>query len=284
VRLVLGRWAIGSPLSAQAAPLRKLPGAFGLELMGLALVLTGAGWATAVARGRRWRTSPRLDQRVALVLVLALSVPVGAALVSSVSTHLFAVRNLAASWPFFALLLAWLLMSAGPRLRWLTAALAVASFALGAVKLLDERYQRPDFQAAAQFIDGRAAPGDVVLDESGFFTPGPTTPMDAALRRAHPVFRAASPQERSHPFTKFDPVTSFAQAAPKAVAAGGERIFLVFNLFFPVDRTLADRAERGVPSTSPFQGYHAVETRVYPGVVGTAVQVHARSKGAPQTP
>ena len=77
-----------------------------------------------------------------LVIVLAASVPVGEALVSAVGSNLFGTRNLAASWPAFALCLAALLVAAGPRLGIAAAALAIGAFAVGGIKLLDPDFRR----------------------------------------------------------------------------------------------------------------------------------------------
>ena len=97
--------------------------------------------AAARARGRR------LDRRLVLLVVLAVSVPLGTAVASAVGSNIFGTRNLAASWPAFALCLAAFLVAGGPRLGLVAAALAIAAFAIGAVKLLGPDFRRPDFQA-----------------------------------------------------------------------------------------------------------------------------------------
>ena len=88
-------------------------------------------------------------------------------LISAVSTHIFGVRNLAASWPAVALCFAWLLGQAPGRLATAATALVLVAFGLAAISMLDGRYQRPDYQSAAAFIDRTARPGDVVIDETG---------------------------------------------------------------------------------------------------------------------
>ena len=100
-----------------------------------------AGLVAAALRGRLRRPTAAL----VLVVVLAVSVPVGEALVSAVGSNLFGTRNLAASWPAFALCLAALLVAAGPRLGIAAAALAIGAFAIGGVKMLDRDFRRPDF-------------------------------------------------------------------------------------------------------------------------------------------
>ena len=74
-------------------------------------------------------------------------------------------RNLAVAWPWFALGLAAVLVSGGRRLSIAAVGLVLAGFAVGAVKMVTEAdFRRPDFKAAAEFIDRRAAPTDYVID------------------------------------------------------------------------------------------------------------------------
>lgn len=259
VLVSLEHWSIGYPYSYLG--LRHLPGAVALVLLGVAVLIAFAGLALTFTRERPLARVGRLDQRMALVFALALSVPIGEATVSAVSTHLFGVRNLAASWPAFALLLAALVVAAGPRLRFAAAALAIASFAIGAAKMLESRYQRPDFGAAASFVDRRATPGDVVIDETAELSPGPLSPLDVALRGHHRVLRALAPQERDHPFTFFDPRVTVRGAVSKAVAADGRRTFVVSYM----------------RSTRFPARYRLVASRTFPGFLGVRVQVYANS-------
>jgi 4-amino-4-deoxy-L-arabinose transferase-like glycosyltransferase len=280
VRLALEHWAIGYPYT-WVARLPELPGAPALVLLGLALALGGAGVArpAAARRGARRRRAAR-DPQLVLVVLLAASAPVGEALVSAVGTNLFGVRNLAPSWPGLALLLAVAVTAAGPRLRYAAGALAVAAFALGAVKLLEQRYQRPDYRAAARFVDRTAAPGDVVIDGTAVLSPGPLSGLDAALARPHPLFRAGAPETRDHPFGFLDPVVSLPEAAPRAVAAArGGRIFLVSTAF---PRRIAGLEDRTEPVRSRLPApYRLVETRRYPGIAETVVEVYAAA-GTPE--
>ena len=182
---------------------------------------------------------------------------------SAISTHLLGVRNLAAAWPALALCLAALLIAAGSRLRFVAVALTVASFAIGAAKLLQASYQRPNYRAVADFIDRHAAPGDVVIDETAALSPGPYGPLDLTLRRPHRVYRVLAPQEHDHPFTVIDPLVPLSQGARTAIAAaGGARIFRVTDPF------------RG-HIVRPLRPYGVVATRVYPGIVSLELQVYA---------
>jgi 4-amino-4-deoxy-L-arabinose transferase-like glycosyltransferase len=263
VRLSLEHWSIGYPYG-NVVGLRALPGTVALVLLALAVLATVAG---LVLRGREGGLRPGewpLDRRTALVFVLALATPVGAALFSAVgSTTVFSTRNLAASWPGLALAPGALVAAAGPRLRILAATLALACFLIGAARLLDARYERPNYSAVAGFIERSARPGDVVIDESAVLSPGPLSHLDTVLDPPGPVVRSRAPQEHDHPFNLFDRFVSTETAARRAVAlARGHRIFLVTDLF-------GARIER------PFGPYRLHETRVYPGLLRLVVRVYS---------
>ena len=136
VRVSLGHWAIGHPYRSPGSGLRQLPGAAAIELLAIAVAVAAVGLAVA-----QYRELPRIgwrwpDRRFVLVLTLALATPVGAALVSALGTNLFLIRNLAVSWPGYALVLATLLVAAGPRLRLVAVTLALACFSIAAAKTL----------------------------------------------------------------------------------------------------------------------------------------------------
>ncbi len=267
VRLGVEHWLIGYPYT-WVARLPELPGAVALVLLGLALLVAAAGIATQ---------RPRLDRRLVLVALLFVSAPVGEALVSVVGTNLFGVRNLAASWPAFALLLGAMLAAAGPRLRVAAAVLAVASFALGAAKLLESRYQRPDYRGAADFIARSARPADAVIDETAVLSPGPLSPLDVVLDTRLPVFRAGAPAERDHPFGFADPVVGLSDVVPQATAAaaGGGRIFLVGTAF---PERIPGLDQRTTAVRRPFPArYLREEVRRYPGFADITVAVYSDS-------
>jgi 4-amino-4-deoxy-L-arabinose transferase-like glycosyltransferase len=262
VRLSLEHWSVGYPYGTVVG-LRELPGTVALVLLALAVIVTVVALAL---RGRGGRLRPGewpLDRRGALVFALALATPVGAAVFSWVgSTTVFSTRNLAASWPGLALAGGTLVAASSPRLRMAAAALALACFAIGAVKLLEERYERPNYSAVAAFIDGSARPGDVVIDESAVLSPGPLSHLDAVLDAPGPVVRSRAPQQHDHPFNVFDKFVTTDAAAHRAVAlAHGRRIFLVTDV-------LGAHIER------PLGPYRLDETRVYPGLLRLVVRVY----------
>lgn len=265
VGLSLEHWTIGYPYAIDRGAI-DLPGPYALGLLAVALLLALTGLGRELVRRRQVARPRQLPSRMVLVVLLAISVPVGAAICSSVGVQLFSVRGLAASWPGFALVLATLLCAAGPRLGYVAAALAVTAFALGGHKLLTEPYQRPDYRTAADFIDRQARPGDVVLDHTAVLSPGPLSGVDVAFRRTHRVFRAGAPQERDHPFGLQDPRVPLEQAVSGAIAAAdGGRIFMVSH--GPLPETLGQDSTRTT--------YRLVDAASYAGFVPVFVGAYA---------
>src|SRR4051812_920131 len=180
LRQAVGHWAIGFPYVSDTTRLRALPGTAGL------LLLAAAGLLALVGT---WHWLHRLDRPAILVLLLALATPVGELLASALGSNLFGTRNLAASWPGTALLVAALLVAAGPRLGVLAAGLAVAGLAIGVVTMLSSPFQRPPYGEVAAYLDRTAQPGDVVVDDSGLSPAGVPTALDLALKRPHQRFQ-----------------------------------------------------------------------------------------------
>jgi hypothetical protein len=176
-------------------------------------------------------------------------------------------RNLAVGWPWFALLLATSLVAAGPRLRLPAIGLVTAGFALGAAKMVDDDYQRPDFRAAAEIIEREAGPRDGVVDGAvAFLTPGPLTGLEAGLEREHRLVRAGAPQRRDGNFRIGDPILPNDEVARRAADRGG-RIFIVV----PESETFSSTVfwDPTVPA-----GYRRVRTRILAGFIPLAVHVY----------
>jgi len=284
VRVDLEHWALGYPYTV-AGGLRALPGVAALVLLALAAAVALVG----LARRRppaRWRTAPwpttrrpgaptqrptAPTRRLVLVGALMLATPVGEIVASAVGNHIIGVRDLAASWPFLALTAAAALAGAGRRLGLVAAALAVVAFGLGAEKMLQPRFARPNFQAAADYVAARARPGDVVIDATGPLSPGPLTGLDVALHRRLTVLRVLAPAERDHPFGLFDQPVPISRAFAQAVtAARGGRVFIV-SVRLPV-------ATRGPDITPPVLpgGYRLRAQRSWRGFVLTLASVYSR--------
>ena len=266
VRLSLEHWTVGYPYPTRVG-LRELPGVPALVMLALAALLTVGGLVLNRAQALK-AGLVRADRRVLLLFALALATPVCAALFSAVgSTSVFGTRNLAPSWPALALAVGFLIFSAGPRLRLAAAGLVVAALAIGAVTMLDEDFQRPQYGAAADFVQREARTGDVVIDETAVLSPGPLSHLDLVLSDdGVRVLRSLKPAQRDHPFTPYDRSVPRPEAAAKAVAASNGRIFLV---------TYDTQAAQPI-SLGP---YREVESRAFPGFVGLVARVYERPGG-----
>jgi hypothetical protein len=280
IPIILGHWAIGYPY-ANSISLTTLPGPVALVLLAVCVVIAFAALVRRVAVGGGVRTSAGLDRKLVLVIVLALATPVGEAIVSVFSTHIFGVRNLASSWPGLGIGFAILLTAAPRRWRACAVGLALASFAIAAGLMLTSADGRPEYKAAAGLIAQRARPGDVVIDETGNISPGPLTPLDIYLHSSLPVFRAQAPTERSHPFGFADPVVPLAAAVRSAVAtAHGARIFVVSTSLGPSGITELDERTRVRAVRLPVR-YRLVGQHVYPGIAHVRVQIYSARPSPP---
>jgi hypothetical protein len=265
VRISLEHWSVGYPF--KEISLRSLPGEIGLVLIAL-------GVATAITGIILIRDRLAVDRRLALIVALALAAPLGAALVSAVGTDTFGTRNLAVSWPAFALALATLLVSARQPLRIASVALVVAGFGIGAEKMLESSYRRSNYNAAATFLDRNASARDVVID-AAILTPGPLTGLDVAFDAPHRVFRVGSPQESDHPFRLGDPIVPPAEVADRAIAAaGGRHLFIVTRSGEdPKYVQLANAVLSQLPGR-----YRETEAQNYQGLGTLTVHVYANTR------
>jgi mannosyltransferase len=184
----VGRLVDGDPF----APLTDLPGTPAFVLLGLASVAGIAG----MVRAHGWPDRAAWRRPAALVALLALAAPVGAALYSAVSDDLFVARNLISSLPYLALAFAALLLSMPRRAAAAGLALAFVALAIGAAGTLEADTRRPPYDDVAAFIKQRARPGDVVLDLALF--PGPPgLALEVHVAPELRVFRLGYPgQER----------------------------------------------------------------------------------------
>jgi hypothetical protein len=263
----LEHWAIGYPFGFPNTELRDLPGTRAIVMLVLAAATAagslGVAWFRRHGSPLRFRPDPHL----VLVIVLAASSAVGLALMSALGTNLFAVRSLAASWPAFAVLLAALLVRAGPWLWFVATALAVVSYAIGGAMLLESGFKAPDYEAAAALIDRNASPGDIVIDAARY-TPAPITGTDAALERPHRVFHVGG-RIRYDPYATA-PGPSTAAVVDRAIAAAhGHRLFVVS---FAGESGLL-RAPGDQVLSALTAGHRQVMRATYPGVIGVTVTV-----------
>ena len=260
VRQSLLHWAIGFPYAIESTRILELPGVPGLVMLGLALGIALIGVA------RRFHMPGRLDRGLVLVVVLALSAPLGEAAFSAVGSNLLGTRNLAPSWPAFALCLAAFLVAGGPRLGIAASALAIGAFAIGAVKLLGDDFRRPDYQAVAALIDREATRADVVVDGAPVAPAGVPGALDAALERAHRELYLGLADVTYDPFTIRGPGPPAAEVMSDAFAAAGDgRLFLAFVEHSP----LIDEALAELPP-----GYRRLEAHSYPGLLPLVLVVY----------
>jgi len=262
VRASLIHWAIGLPDLSPFTRLALLPGTAAVLAFLLAVALGVAG---LVAAGLRGRLRPP-DRGVVLLIVLAASVPVGEAIASAIGSNLVSARNLAASWPAFALCLAALVAGAGARLGVVATALAVGAFAVGGVKLLDPDLGRPDYDGVVAFVDRTAAAGDVVVDGVSAAPAGVPTATDVAFAGHHRVFPLGRPEVRYDPFRILAEPPPPRDVVRRAVAAARDR-----RLFLMLPPAGGLRAE--VLAALP-PGYRRVASRIYRGINTITILVY----------
>lgn len=263
IRQSFQHWALGYPygLVTASVGLSQLPGYPALGMIGAALLLALWGMLQTRAAGLLSAGAER-SRRLVLLAGMASAVAAAGVILPLIGgTHILSTRNLAASWPAYALLLSAVVTAAGPRLRVAAAALLVAGFAVGAVKMLDPTRSRPQYEDAAAFVTARAAPGAVLIDETSGLSPGPLSNLDPQLKIPLRTFRSRAPQQSTRPFSLFDRDVPPALAARRAArAAAGRRVMLVTH-----DDEVADR---------PLPGYRLVESREYPGIIRVVVRVY----------
>jgi 4-amino-4-deoxy-L-arabinose transferase-like glycosyltransferase len=251
VRTSLSHWAIGFPYATPQTRVWDLPGRPGLLLIALGLALAAGGLLRARPR--------RLERRVVLVVMLAVSVPLGELAASLLGSNLLGVRNLAAAWPAYALCLAAFLVAGGPRLGRVAAGLVIAGFALGAFKLLDPDFARPDYDALVEHVERGAAPGDVVIDGASLSPAGVPTAFEAGFGREPRIFQLGRDEVVYDPFRIVTPAPPPEQVVRRAAAAAaGGRMYLVVLGRDP-------RAAQGLTRLLP-PGYRQVEERAYRGI------------------
>jgi mannosyltransferase len=276
----LSRWFVGHPYIS----VTSLPGP-------VALVMLGAGLATGVVGLllRLRRTAARrissVPAGVVLVLVLAIANPIVIALYSSIGDSVWLSRNLIASWPGLALTVGALVTSGEGIARIATIALVLGAFAVGAGHMLGADSQRPDYNAAASFIEQAGREGDPVVEVAGP-TPGPLIPLgDVALNHfgrsepdRYPVLRLGFPPReellRSEPYAPHSVPPAEAIARRAAVLARGRRLFIVVP-GPPADvRALLAPFRDALP-----RRLHRVEDRQFSGLLPVTVIVY-RDAGA----
>jgi hypothetical protein len=264
IRVSLEHWGVGYPY-ASAGGLTSLPGLPALVLLALAVAVAAAGLIDQRGRIRSWFLSD--DRRFGLLVALALATPLGEAVVSLVGTNTFGTRNLAASWPYTALVVAALLTVGRMRGRIAAAVLVTLAFAIGAAKMLtDSDFERPRFADAAAYVEKNPA---VVVVDGAALTPGPLTNFDVSLDPAIPDLRLYVPKERDHPFEVGDVYPVPQRVIDEAVALADDRPIAIAVGVRPTSRR---QLEKWLPP-----GYELIEERTFPGLSDLRIPIFNRS-------
>lgn len=188
--------------------LRAFPGTTGLILALVVAALVVAVAVTVPARRRvgrslrSWRApsrlGPMLRSEFALLVLLALATPAGLLVYAASGTSLFIPRNLSASLPALAVvvavLLAWLSRAAPRSLGAIALAGVIALLGVNVAKSTGDHYRRTPFREAARYLDRVAAAGAPVVEVQVLGDPRsvklPTITLDLYFQRPHPLYRA----------------------------------------------------------------------------------------------
>ncbi len=285
IRVDLERVTIGHPFM----PLSAMPGKLAVALVGAGLAVALLSVAVALrsisVQRRRARVAtalPRPDRGMVLVVVLALGPPIAVALYSWLGPHtVFNSNTLIFCLPGLALGTGALVTSGPGPARLAASGLVIAGFAIGAAKMLQAGSQRPDYGAAASFIDRSTPPTDPVLDWPAP-TPGPLTSLDVALahvgsrRDKHRVvLRVGYPSLeailREPPYANVPaPPASAVVAQAEPAAKGGDLLAVV-----PGDRGALVLFTAGA-GLGP-RRYRIASIRTFAGFVPVSVAVLRRS-------
>jgi hypothetical protein len=284
----LSRWAIGHPYEGLA----QIPGTAAVVLIAAGLVLGLVAGAGAVAAASRDGVRPRPPAIAALVVVLALAAPVGAALYSLLKESVWGSRNVISSWGGSAVTLAAIVVSPRRPLNLGATALLVAGFAVGGVSMLSSSVHRPDYNGAVAYINRLDPRGGPIADFPAP-SPGPPDETEAALAlagvaRQHPVYRIGSPPLKAviaaPPYAPLPVPQGETIAREVSAAAGRGPLFFVLPAAEPPGWLAAIRRQH-VHSTDGALGYlgsflgalpdrfRLITSRRFPGLVPVTVYV-----------
>lgn len=219
---------------------------------GLVIVLTsGVVGALALAISRR-RAQPQGPSRLRqhnlpLICALAAAAPVGVALYSSVSTDIWDARDLYASVPAAALVLATLIEAIPFKLRLVALVAVFATLVVGTIRAISPTYSRPAFRVAAQYLDRVAAPRDPIILYPSFLS-ATTIDIPVHFHSPHVALNASNGRWPQH--------------------LSGARVYLVMDDVF-------DRALR-IPLPHP-RGFELVNRVHYSGLLSFTIVGYRRT-------
>lgn len=226
IRVAFENWAVGFPTLKIGA----MPGRVAVALIaGGLLVAVVAGLARALPFARQIGPSAALraiPPAVALIVALTLAAPLGELVLSAIGPNVFGARNLNAAWPGLALAIGGVLAAAGPTIGLGCTVAVLAGYSVGAAKTVGGDTARMDFQRAADLIEARWGPDDVVVDATRL-TPVPLTGLDVYLPPTNAEYRLGLPVS-DEPFEIGDYVPPADEQIEMAKSdAAGASIFLV---------------------------------------------------------
>jgi hypothetical protein len=161
------------------ADVAEVPGMLMVTAFGLVL----AGVAAAAVRAR---PSPRFAEPGAMLATAALATPAGLLAYSAVGDGVFVARNLIVSVPAGVVLLAGLIARRSAAIALPAAAAAVALLVPTAARVAFGDLRRPPYDEVAGYLDRRAGPLDVIVDEpAGRLAKAEREELGAFLRRPH---------------------------------------------------------------------------------------------------
>ena len=160
------------------ASLRGIPTLVGLAAIGICLLVGVAG---AIWRYTRMRSAGREFTRLPLLIALAAATPVGVFLYSLVATDLWLARNLYASVPAAALVIAALLVRLPRPLAAVTVTVVLVTLLAGSIRAISPDYVRTPFRAMAAYLDAHAGPRDPVVNDTVYGGP----PLTAQMKKPH---------------------------------------------------------------------------------------------------
>jgi hypothetical protein len=166
------------------ASLRGIPTLVGLAALGICLLVGTAG---AIWRYTRTRSAERQSTRLPLLIALAAATPIGLFLYSLVVTDLWLARNLYASVPAAALVIAALLVRLPRLLAAVTVAVVLLTLLAGSIRAISPDYVRTPFRAMAAYLDAHAGTRDPVVNGTVYGGP----PLTAQMKKPHLMVRSA---------------------------------------------------------------------------------------------
>lgn len=295
IRYDLGRLLLGGPFFAVSG----LPGTVSLILSAVGATVLLVGLLARVAGKSRIDTTDREPTEIPLLIVLALAAPVGCGLYSSITSDIWEPKDLITSLPAIALLFGFVASRAAQPAMTVGLGLVLAGFLVGSWQVLRPVWQRPDYDAAARYVQRVGGP-TAPIAEAPFLTPGPLIATEVAVRlvssaraRQNPVLRVAVPPLglvlRSKPGAVLPASPSQAVARRAAQLAAGGKLFLVVAGVIP-EKSIAElrRLGPGSPSDTSLLGFirdiparfKLTGRRTFPGFF--LVSVYTFSDAAPQ--